>query len=507
MPRDPEQHPRPVQPEHADRRKVAVVGGGVAGLVTAWELARAGVAVTLFEADTAFGGRIRAAEVAGVRLELGAEAFATRGGAVAELIGELGLSGQVVSPAPLGSWLVAAADGHATALPPAGTLGIPAAPLGATARRALGLCGAVRAAVEPWLSPRVGAGSETLAELVRSRLGSRVLDRLVRPVTLGVSAAAPEQIALSTLPELCSAYDRAGSLTGAARGLRDSAVAAGGAVAGLRGGMSRLVSGLVAACERAGVELRTGAPVERIAPEGSGIRIRVAPEELRFAAVVLALPEAETRRLLDTPHSGPVATPVEVVALVLDATHPAVAPLIAAPRGTGALVSGAGAPTELADAITAKALTHVTRKWPGIAGPDREVLRLSYGRAGAPPATAELDEAGVRALALRDAALILDAPIPEEALLGVGRQRWEMPERGDREAPTPPAGVSLIGDWQTGAGFAALVPAARNRARELASELLSGGSASAFPSPAPTEDFRAPAGSAGAEHTTERPVS
>ncbi|KUF08070.1 FAD-dependent oxidoreductase, partial [Leucobacter sp. G161] len=58
---------------------VAVVGGGVAGLVAARELALAGARVTVLEAAPELGGRVRAVELAGAPFDMGAEAFATRG--------------------------------------------------------------------------------------------------------------------------------------------------------------------------------------------------------------------------------------------------------------------------------------------------------------------------------------------------------------------------------------------------------------------------------------------
>lgn len=471
---------------------VAVVGGGVAGLVVARDLARAGVHVTLFEAAPRLGGRIRAAEVAGLSLDIGAEAFATRGGEVEALTTELGIASGVVRPAALGSWLVAGANGAAVPLPPAGAMGIPAAPLAPASRSALGLVGALRAAIEPWLPRRIGRDSATLADLVRARAGVAVLDRLVRPVTLGVFSAPPERIPLTSAATLVDEYSRSGSLIRAAGRLRDSAAAAGGAVATLRGGMSELVEALAADAAAAGADLRLNTVVAGV--NVAGIRPSVeleiraagtpqtakftdAVESMRVDAVVLALPEAAARSLLGSPVPEATTAPVEVIALVLDASNPAVCPLVAAPRGTGALVAAGGS----GDVITAKALTHVTRKWPRDERKAWEVVRLSYGRDGAAPETEGLDDAAAQALALIDASRILGTALPGEAVVGFARQRWEMPSRGARELPELPPGVSLAGDWVDGVGFAALVPAARALAATLATQLLTATASSERP--------------------------
>ena len=456
--------------------RVSVVGGGVSGLVAALELARAGAAVTVLEGDARFGGRIASAELAGRTVDIGAEAFATRGGHVAALLRELGIAEQCAAPAPLGSWLVAAADGAAAPLPPAGTLGIPAAPLARATRRVLGARGTLRAAAEPLLPARVGRDSATIAELVRARSGSAVLEKLVRPVALGVYSAPPERLPLSVLPGLETELRRTGSLTRGARALRGRTSAAGGAVATLRGGMTTLVTALADAVRGAGGELCTGSPVAALDTAGQGTERGIAVldaagrEISRADAVVLAVPEAAARAILGAPSEQETESTVEVIVLALDRAHEAVAPLVRAPRGTGALVNAdAGAPggEPAQPLITAKALTHISRKWPHATHRDTELVRLSYGRDGAAPATRELDDEAALGLALRDAGAILGARLPRDAVQGIARHVWRMPARGERAALIPPAGVLLAGDWCSGAGFAAVIPAAQRVAREL----------------------------------------
>ncbi|RUP81811.1 FAD-dependent oxidoreductase, partial [Kocuria sp. HSID17590] len=53
-------------------RTALVVGGGVAGLTAARDLAAAGLRVTLVEASDHFGGAVGAHEVAGLVLDSGA---------------------------------------------------------------------------------------------------------------------------------------------------------------------------------------------------------------------------------------------------------------------------------------------------------------------------------------------------------------------------------------------------------------------------------------------------
>ena len=77
-----------------------MVGGGVAGLVAALECAKVGLRVTLLERRDAIGGCVGRIELDGLTLDSGAESFATRGGAVAELLEQLGLGDDIADAEP-----------------------------------------------------------------------------------------------------------------------------------------------------------------------------------------------------------------------------------------------------------------------------------------------------------------------------------------------------------------------------------------------------------------------
>ncbi|UNX54726.1 FAD-dependent oxidoreductase [Georgenia sp. TF02-10] len=198
---------------------VVVVGGGMAGLVTAYELTRRGRRVHLLEAAADVGGLVAGAELGGTVVDLGAEAFALRRPAVAALAAELGLA--VQQPAA-GSWLWAA--GYATPVPARSLLGIPADPGAPDVVRALGPAGAARAARDADLGPDVGADAADLATLVAARMGPAVLDRLVAPVAGGIHSADPAALAVDAVaPGLRRALRDRGSLAAAVAALLDAA--------------------------------------------------------------------------------------------------------------------------------------------------------------------------------------------------------------------------------------------------------------------------------------------
>ncbi|WP_350348166.1 protoporphyrinogen oxidase [Agromyces sp. G08B096] len=475
---------------------VVVVGGGVAGLVAALECARIGLSVVVLERSGQVGGCVGRIELAGLRLDSGAESFATRGGAVAELIEQLGLAAQVERPNPAGAWLVwgeqEASALRAAPLPKTGVLGIPANPLGDDVRAIIGWKGAARAYLDR-LRPILRIGrAVSLGELVRSRMGSAVLDRLVTPISSGVYSADPMDLDVDVVaPGLNEAMTRAGSLSGGVGELVESR-RAGGAVLGLRGGMHTLVDALVAELARFGATVVTSAPVTGLVRSGGaaatesvdgaspGWRATAETEggelvvDARFA--IVAAPAAASRPLLATAVDGwadvsswPDAASVELVTLVLDA--PALA---AAPRGTGVLVA-AGTP-----GVAAKALTHSSAKWSWVAelAAPHQVVRLSYGRAGGPNPLDGRTDAEVADLALADAAALTGIPLDRSMLVAAGRTAWRdalsHAALGQRDrvrfveqAIAAVPGLEVTGSWLAGTGLASVVPHARAAAARI----------------------------------------
>ncbi|WP_221583406.1 protoporphyrinogen oxidase [Microbacterium sp. G2-8] len=462
--------------EKATQTRIVVIGAGIGGLVSALEFAKLGMQVTVVEAGPRAGGAIRSGEVAGLPLDLGAESFATRGGHVRRLLDELGLSDRVVDPetGAGGAWVAGVPRIGAAPLPKGGVLGIPANPFADDVRRVLGWGGAWRAYVDR-LRPVLTIGhADSLGALVASRVGRKVLDRLVAPVTTGVYSASPELIDPDVAaPGLNAAITRAGSLTGGVAMLAEERRSApGGAVQGMRGGMGALVDALVERLERDGVEVRTGAAAESLERRpGDEWRVHLAADDedgaepLDAHGVVVATEEGAARRLLaahapgldeDAPVPGPI---VDIVTLVLDAPE-----LDAKPRGTGVLT--------VPGSHRAKALTHATAKWAWIvdaADPGVHVVRVSFGSASEEPATSGLRDEEVAELALAEASQLLGVTLTRDQLRDQRLERYAQSQpastigqkqhtaRARAAIRTVPC-VGAVGAWLAGTGLAQVVP-------------------------------------------------
>ena len=307
-------------------------------------------------------------------------------------------------------------------------------------------------------------------------------DRLVAPLVRGVHSTDPAELDPDVVPGLRESVRHRGSLAAAAAAAK-AAAPAGSAVAGVVGGMHRMVGALVDDVVRLGGEVRTGAPVAQLARAGSGWRLGFdgrpdAPDPLFADEVVLAIPGPALGRIVapDLPDLlfGPAPRPgrrIVLATLVVDVPE-----LDAAPRGTGVLVAdGTG--------VDPRALTHATAKWPwlaDLAGPGRHVLRLSYGPAaqvGGVPLHA-VTMADLTEKARADAEVLLGTPIPGGSVVDSARKVWAggMPPAGPvqrqwtalvGEAMSQVPGIALTGAWAAGTGLAAVVAHSRATAVRL----------------------------------------
>lgn len=506
----PQSHPSP--------RQAVVVGGGISGLLAARDLQADGFQVSIYDAAASWGGCVAHHEVAGVVLDAGAESFATRNTAVADLAAELGLAEKITTPNPAGAW-VWLPDGPVP-LPRTGVLGIPSDLTAPEVRAALGASGVLRAALDAKMPANIGTSEavSSVAELVRARMGKRVLERLVAPVVAGVHSADPELLDVDMVaPGLRAGIREHGSLAAAVAAQRAGGSKPGSAVGGLIGGMHTLVTALVEQLRGNGAALHSGHRIKAVyrgdtdtpetdaGTESEGAAPAKNPPAEMYdggapsrwivdwergtergfeAADVLVVATdgptavkllgAELPQLLPfAPAPGP---DIRLVTLVLDVPE-----LDSMPRGTGVLVAPGVA------GIKAKALTHATAKWGWLAdstGPGTHVLRLSYGRAGVKAADAvrltpgTAKEEDLIPTALADASTLLGVELTDSDVLGADIVRWKgalpfaavghqakMAQVHALANEVP--GLVLTGGWMSGNGLAAVVSGTRRQIRAV----------------------------------------
>jgi protoporphyrinogen/coproporphyrinogen III oxidase len=467
-------------------RRVAVVGGGVSGLAAAYRLrARLGDAasITVFEAASELGGKLRTVEVAGRRCDVGAEAFLARRPEAVSLIKEVGLADQLVHPTSARSSL--RAGGRRVPMPGGTVMGVPGS-VEAVAD-VLSERGRERVAAEPGLPPVSLDGQDiALGELLRARFGDELVDRLVDPLLGGVYAGGADGLGLrATVPALAAALDKgARSLTAAAASLLPSSPSTAPVFGTLTGGLGTLVDRLV---ELAKPEIRLAATVSALRRLPEGWRLELgradAPDAVDADAVVLAVPAPAARRLLDgvAPEAAAAFGEVELASMAVVAL--ALPPGTELPDNSGVLIAAGEryAGPDSAE-FAAKAFTFSSRKWAhfgsGVgSGADGTVLlRGSVGRFGEPGALRADDDELVRLVRADLAELTGITVAPLDAVV----MRWGggLPQYGtghaDRVARIERAvsevpGLAIAGATLHGVGIPACIATADAAAARITS--------------------------------------
>ena len=350
------------------RPDVVVVGGGVAGLTAARELALAGLSVLLLESSSLVGGKLRLGTVGGVEVDVGAESMLARRPEAVDLVAELGLD--VVHPAA-GSTQIWT-RGALRPLPRT-LLGVPLDLEALASTGVLSEDGLARARHETLLP--LGDHDVSVAELLGSRLGHEVVDRLAEPMLGGVYAGHASVLsAQATTPQVVAMLREHGSLLAAAAALPPPPSSAPPMFAGLVGGLGRLP---LALAETTGVEVRTSATVRRLERTAVGFRLTVgstrAPETVETACVVLAVPGPPAARLLAdvAPAASEALGAVEYASM---AVITLAVPSLDVGDSSGFLVPSV-------DGRRIKASTYSFNKWGWVGeASDLRLLRASIGR-------------------------------------------------------------------------------------------------------------------------------
>jgi oxygen-dependent protoporphyrinogen oxidase len=357
--------------------RVVVVGAGVSGLAAAWALAgRADVLV--LEASPQVGGKLRVDEIAGLPVDVGAEAMLARRPEGVELATAAGLADSLIAPLTTSAWLRAHGASHP--MPARTMLGIPSDVGALRASGVLSDSGLSTVESEAAGPPVVPVTDDVaVGPFVRDRLGDEVVDRLVEPLLGGVYAGRADDLSLfATMPALAARLAKGGaSLVAAAREVTD--VGARGpsdapVFASLSGGLGRLP---LALAESGRFRVRTGVTVRALRRTPAGFALDCGPvpssELVEADAVIVATPPAKAARLL-----GDVAPAGSAELSTVDTASMAIITLayrgVVLPPGSGLLVASG-------EDMRVKAVTLSSQKWPGT--PDGLILlRASVGRVG-----------------------------------------------------------------------------------------------------------------------------
>jgi protoporphyrinogen/coproporphyrinogen III oxidase len=463
---------------------IAIVGGGIAGLATAHQLASHGVAFTLFEASPRFGGIIETIHRQGFVIECGPDSWVTEKPWARELAVELDLEDRIIPSNDQWRRTYVQQGSHGQTqlvpIPDGMRMMVPSrweplleSPLFSEQARLAYLREADRAEELKQSAP---AQDESVADFVCRHFGEEVSRTIAGPLLAAVFGGDIAQLSVrAVMPAFVRMEAEDGSLI---RALQRRASQSTQPIfttlsSGLETLIDRIVDGLPAA------SLRLNQPVLRMEPDNGGWKLTTASGSARFDAVVLATPPHVTRGLLQDQHARMAAllpqqaSSAIVVALAFAAEQ---ASRLRVPRGFGFVV-----PPMRPDASSQEpellACTFVDQKFQGRVPPGAVLLRAFFGGHSG---DALLDESDHQIVARAHSQLArVLGPLPPAAETVVRRWPQSLPQYAvghlERMAELESLlravpGLSLVGCAYYGVGLPDLVRQGRATARLLAGQ-------------------------------------
>lgn len=373
--------------------RVAVIGGGLAGLTAAHRLLELDprLEVTLYEASDRLGGTIETSEIDGYLVERGADMFISDKPAGVKLCERLGIADRLIAPREAGRRSLVLRKGEPVAVPEGFTLMTPTLLSPMLKTPLLSPLGKLRIAAELFLPRGEGSRDESLASFVRRRFGREALERLVQPLLGGIWTGDPERLSLrATLPRFVE-MERAhrslilGARRGAAKKRGESGARYGLFVSFPRG-MRELLEALEAKVAGGGM-IRTGARVAALHQLNGELSLECDGDRAPVDAVVVALPAYRAAELLEpvVPGAGqplraiPYASSAIVVSghRLSDVKHP---------------LDAFGLVVPAVERRQILAVSFASRKLPGRAPEGRVLLRTFVGGATQPELFARSDD-------------------------------------------------------------------------------------------------------------------
>ncbi len=352
---------------------VAVIGGGITGLICARRLSQRGVRVILFESTSILGGQIRGASVAGHDIDLGAEAIHVSAPGMSALLSEVGLSDGIIKSKLGPSWLWT--KNGLRRLPEGVGPSGPRKLRPVLRSRVMTIGGLVRAGLEPLVPRRKLRGDIGVGQYIGKRFGSQVVERLVDPVLGSLHAGDVYGLSLKAVtPELATIADRRRSIMMSRRGQSAGAPMS---FATWSGGLTTLAQRMLYGTN---VEIRTLTTVESLEILSSGrFELKLSNDGSTEAdAVVLAIPARIAARII-RPLSHIATGLLEKIRYASVATVIVSYPR-AAVKGLKAF-QGNGLLVPSGKRRLLKAATFVSTKWSHMEDPEKILVRMSCGRA------------------------------------------------------------------------------------------------------------------------------
>ena len=292
-------------------RRVAVIGGGIAGLAAAHRLVELSrerqqpIELTLLEAGTRVGGAIGTERRDGFVLEAGPDSFISEKPWAIKLCERIGFTPRLVGTRDENRRTYVVHNGRLHSLPDGFLLLAPTQFWPLVVTRLFTWPGKLRMAMDLLLPRGPQRSDESLGSFVTRRLGREALERVAQPLVGGIYTADPDDLSLAaTMPRFLEMERKFRSIIWAMWTAQRRAPAAGRAMSGARwslfvsvdDGMQSLIDALTQRLPEGAVRLHTA--VSAVRREQSWKLTTTGGETLEADAVILATPAHQSARVV-----------------------------------------------------------------------------------------------------------------------------------------------------------------------------------------------------------------
>ena len=197
------------------KKKIVIIGGGISGLTTAYQLFKAGLDVTVLEKNKEIGGSMETISENGFLFDRGANSGLETVPLIRKIADEVGLKDEFIHANAKANKRYILRNNKLHALP--------MSPLEFIKTKLFSTKAKFRLLAEPFIGRSKDGYYQSIGQFVRRRLGSEFLDYAINPFVSGVYAGDPDELSVrSSFPKLYELEEKYGGLiVGTIRSIRE----------------------------------------------------------------------------------------------------------------------------------------------------------------------------------------------------------------------------------------------------------------------------------------------
>ncbi|NOX16454.1 MAG: protoporphyrinogen oxidase [Epsilonproteobacteria bacterium] len=269
--------------------KIAIVGGGISGLTTAFYIKqeKPDVKITLFEKQSSLGGKMMTKNIDGFLFEEGSNGFLSNKPDTLELVKESGSEELLLRSSD--NARVRFIYKEALHQLPESAKAFLKTPL-------LSVFGKLRVAGEIFIPAKKDDSDETLQSFGYRRVGKEMTDAFLDPMVAGIFASTPDKISVnSAFPAVVKLEKEYGGLFKGMMKKKKKEAGPGGVLMSFKGGVSAFIASLANSMD---IDIKTNSAVDTIEKNGANYDIIIDGKTEEFDRVILSTPAYESAKIL-----------------------------------------------------------------------------------------------------------------------------------------------------------------------------------------------------------------